>query len=63
MSSNYNNIKSRCLNANLEIKNNDLSIYTFGNVSLIDRKNNIVAIKPSGVPYNDLKIDDIVILN
>ena len=36
-------------------------------ISLIYKKiainNNIVAIKPSGVPYNDLKIDDIVILN
>lgn len=63
MSSKYYNIKSRCLNANLEIKNNDLAIYTFGNVSIIDRTNDVFAIKPSGVPYKNLNINDIVVLN
>jgi len=59
----YKYLKEKCLNANLEIKNQNLSIYTFGNVSVIDRKKDVFAIKPSGVPYENLKANDIVILN
>lgn len=40
-----------------------LVIFTWGNVSEIDRESGLVAIKPSGVEYNGLKADDIVILN
>jgi len=39
-----------------------LVLYTFGNVSCIDRKNGIVAIKPSGVDYETLTPEDIVIV-
>lgn len=45
----------------MELPKNDLVIYTFGNVSVIDREKNIFAIKPSGVDYNKLKPGDIVI--
>jgi L-ribulose-5-phosphate 4-epimerase len=38
-------------------------VYTFGNVSAVDRKNGVFAIKPSGVPYDDLKPEDIVIVD
>lgn len=58
----YSSIKIKCLNANLEIRNHKLAIQTFGNVSIIDREKKIVAIKPSGVSYDLLTEDDIVIL-
>jgi L-ribulose-5-phosphate 4-epimerase len=60
---NYKDLKKRCLNANLELKNQNLVFYTFGNVSLIDRNKNVFAIKPSGVQYDKLREKDIVILN
>ena len=47
----HTDIKSRCLKANLNIRSNNLAVFTFGNVSLIDREKKIIAIKPSGVPY------------
>jgi len=40
-----------------------LVIYTFGNVSCIDRNEGVYAIKPSGMPYEDLKPDDMVIVD
>ncbi|MBL7215870.1 MAG: L-ribulose-5-phosphate 4-epimerase [Phycisphaerae bacterium] len=49
--------------ANLELKRNDLIIYSWGNVSGIDRDKGIVAIKPSGVSYDTLTPDDIVLLD
>jgi L-ribulose-5-phosphate 4-epimerase len=61
--SNYENFKGKCLKANLEIKNQSLAISTFGNVSIIDRERNVVAIKPSGIPYLLLEKNDIVILD
>jgi L-ribulose-5-phosphate 4-epimerase len=59
----YSNLKLRCANANKEIKKHNLAIFTFGNVSIYDPTLKCVAIKPSGVPYSELKINDIVILN
>lgn len=59
----YSDIKSRCLKANLNIKTHNLAIFTFGNVSLIDRERKIIAIKPSGVPYDELDEEKIVILD
>lgn len=41
----------------------DLVIYTFGNVSAVDREKGVFAIKPSGVPYEELKVEDIVIVD
>ncbi|MBL8993822.1 MAG: class II aldolase/adducin family protein, partial [Spirochaetia bacterium] len=49
--------------ANMELEKKNLVIYTFGNVSGIDRKNGIIAIKPSGVPYEDLRPKDIVMVD
>ncbi|MBN1457125.1 MAG: L-ribulose-5-phosphate 4-epimerase [Sedimentisphaerales bacterium] len=51
-----------CL-ANLELKTSKLIIYSWGNVSGIDRNEGIVAIKPSGVSYDTLTPDDIVLLD
>lgn len=61
--SSYTDIKSRCLNANVNIKKHNLAVFTFGNVSLIDRERNVIAIKPSGVPYEELDVEKIVILD
>jgi L-ribulose-5-phosphate 4-epimerase len=59
----YKQLKEEVYEANMDIQKNNLAIYTFGNVSAIDRKIGIVGIKPSGVPYSDLKPKDIVILD
>ena len=61
--SNFSELKNRCLKSNIEIKLNKLAIFTFGNVSIIDRERNVIAIKPSGVPYDNLTDDKIVILD
>lgn len=45
----------------MELPKRNLVIYTFGNVSVIDRDKNVFAIKPSGVDYEKLKPDDIVV--
>jgi L-ribulose-5-phosphate 4-epimerase len=60
---NYKDLKEQVYEANMEIPKQKLAIYTFGNVSAIDRAAGLVGIKPSGVPYVDLKPDDIVILD
>ncbi len=49
--------------ANIELKNRGLVIYTFGNVSGIDRESGIFAIKPSGVDYVDLSPEDMVLVD
>jgi L-ribulose-5-phosphate 4-epimerase len=41
----------------------DLVLFTFGNASEADRSQEVFAIKPSGVPYNSLKVDDMVIVD
>lgn len=56
-------LKEEVYNANIELKNKKLVIYTFGNVSQIDRELQIVAIKPSGVEYDELTPQDIVLLD
>lgn len=63
MSSKYEALKHECFEANIELNNLGLVIYTFGNVSAVDRENGVFAIKPSGVPYEKLKPEDIVILD
>jgi L-ribulose-5-phosphate 4-epimerase len=54
-------LREEVLDANLELVRRGLVLYTFGNVSGIDRKKGLVAIKPSGVPYEDLKPQHMVI--
>ncbi|MFV8335014.1 L-ribulose-5-phosphate 4-epimerase [Flavobacterium sp. RSP29] len=63
MSSMYNALKQECYEANMQLNALNLVVYTFGNVSAVDRKNGVFAIKPSGVPYEDLKPEDIVIVD
>ena len=61
--SKFKQLKEEVYEANMEIPKQKLAIYTFGNVSAIDRNAGIVGIKPSGVPYSELKPKDIVIMD
>ena len=54
-------LREEVLDANLELVRRGLVLYTFGNVSGIDRHEGLVAIKPSGVPYEELTPAEIVI--
>jgi len=56
-------LKREVLSANLELVKQNLVIFTWGNVSGIDRDKRIVAIKPSGVPYEKLQCKDIVLVD
>jgi L-ribulose-5-phosphate 4-epimerase len=56
-------LKESVWKANVELAKSGLIILTFGNVSGVDRRKGIVAIKPSGVPYDSLKADDIVLVD
>ncbi len=58
---NLKQLREEVLEANLEIVRRGLVLYTFGNASGYDRDSGLVAIKPSGVPYPDLKPEDMVI--
>lgn len=59
----YAKLRKEVLKANLELVKHNLVIFTWGNVSAIDREKGIVAIKPSGVEYAKLKAEDIVVLD
>jgi len=54
-------LREEVLEANLELVRRGLAIYTFGNASGIDRERGLVAIKPSGVPYDTMKPQDLVV--
>ena len=56
-------LREEVLDANLELVRRGLVLYTFGNASGIDRAQGLVAIKPSGVPYDQMTPGDIVIVN
>ena len=59
----HEEIRKTVCDANIELQRRNLVIYSFGNVSGIDRTAGIVAIKPSGVSYDDLTPDRIVLLD
>jgi L-ribulose-5-phosphate 4-epimerase len=63
MESAYRELKERAWVANQEIPKRGLAIYTFGNVSALDADRGVMAIKPSGVPYDELTVDDLVVLD
>ncbi len=56
-------LKERVLEANLLLPKHGLVTFTWGNVSEIDRASGLVAIKPSGVEYERMKAEDIVIMD
>ena len=56
-------LKEDVLKANLLLPKYNLVTFTWGNVSGIDREKGLVVIKPSGVEYEELKIDDMVVVD
>ncbi len=56
-------LKKEVLEANLMLKENKLAVLTWGNVSGIDRGKGFIVIKPSGVPYDNMSVDDLVVLD
>ena len=56
-------LKQAVLEANLELSKRGLVTFTWGNVSGIDRTNNLIVIKPSGVAYDELKLEDLVVVD
>ncbi|MCW8346600.1 L-ribulose-5-phosphate 4-epimerase [Vibrio sp. ZSDZ65] len=59
----YQELKQRVLAANLQLPKYGLVTFTWGNVSEIDRENGVIAIKPSGVEYDVMSENDIVIVD
>ena len=59
----YEELRNKVCQANVELQNHSLVVYSWGNVSEIDRENNVIAIKPSGVAYEKLTPDKIVLLD
>ncbi|HPF51521.1 MAG TPA: L-ribulose-5-phosphate 4-epimerase [Draconibacterium sp.] len=56
-------LKEEVFQANLDLVKHGLVIFTWGNVSGIDREKGLVVIKPSGVSYDKMKPKDMVVLN
>ncbi|MCK0192342.1 L-ribulose-5-phosphate 4-epimerase [Arenibacter sp. F20364] len=63
MRSKFKHLKQECYDANMHLNELNLVVYTFGNVSAVDRENGVFAIKPSGIAYEALKPADIVIVD
>ena len=61
--SKYDHIKEEAYQANMQLPKLNLVLFTFGNVSAVDRSLGAFAIKPSGVPYEDLSPDQMVIVD
>lgn len=60
---NLDALKARVLEANLELPRHGLALFTWGNASEIDRAAGLVAIKPSGVAYDRMKAEDMVVVD
>jgi L-ribulose-5-phosphate 4-epimerase len=56
-------LKNTVLEANLNLVKYNLVTLTWGNVSGIDRSKNLIVIKPSGVDYGEMTVDDLVVLD
>ncbi len=63
MSNRYKTIKEQAYEANMQLPALGLVLFTFGNVSVVDRSAGVFAIKPSGVPYTLLTPDSMVIVD
>lgn len=61
--SKYDAIKKQAYDANMQLPKLGLVLFTFGNVSAVDRSEGVFAIKPSGVPYEELTPDKMVIVD
>ena len=56
-------LKKEVFEANLELPKRGLVTYTWGNVSGIDREKGLIVIKPSGVEYDTMTVDDMVVVD
>jgi L-ribulose-5-phosphate 4-epimerase len=56
-------LKQKVFEANLKLVEYDLVVLTWGNVSAIDREKGLFVIKPSGVPYDKMTADDMVVMD
>ncbi len=56
-------LKEKVLKANLDLVKHKLVLFTWGNVSEIDRESGLIVIKPSGVDYDDMKASDMVVVD
>ena len=56
-------LKQQVLEANLALPQHGLVVFTWGNVSAIDRDSGLMVIKPSGVSYDAMQRDDMVVVN
>lgn len=61
--SDFKELKQSVYDANMRLPELDLVLFTFGNASAVDREKEVFGIKPSGVPYDILKPEDIVIVD
>ena len=59
----YEHIRQQAFEANMQLPKLGLVLFTFGNVSAADRDEKVFAIKPSGVPYEQLSADKMVIVD
>ena len=59
----YEELKKQCYELNMKLSVSGLIKQTFGNVSIADREHGVMAIKPSGVPYSELKVSDIPVVS
>lgn len=57
------NLKKEVFDANIDLVKHGLVIFTWGNVSAIDRESGLVVIKPSGVSYDVMKAEDMVVID
>ncbi len=63
MTETFKEIKERAWECNMGLLKNKLVKFTFGNVSALDKGRGVFAIKPSGFPYEDLKPDDMAVVD
>lgn len=56
------NLKKQVFNANLELPKHGLVKFTWGNVSAVDREEELIVIKPSGVDYKTMTYEDMVVI-
>lgn len=56
-------LKQQVLEANLDLPRHNLVTFTWGNVSAVDRERGLVVIKPSGVEYEHMTVEDMVVVD
>jgi L-ribulose-5-phosphate 4-epimerase len=59
----YHNLKNAVYEANLELVRHKLVLFTWGNASAVDREQGVVVIKPSGVSYDEMVAEQMVVVD